>query len=115
MIFFRESPNATEKAGWVALTEIIIKMVLYYCHERIWFNTIIKVKSSIRHFLKTVTWRVIASLTTFIIAYLIFREDPGVMQKATSVAIIESFVKMLFYYLHERAWHMSDFGLNKGK
>ncbi|MEQ9468079.1 MAG: DUF2061 domain-containing protein [Ekhidna sp.] len=115
MIFFRESPNATEKAGWVALIETILKMAIYYYHERIWYNVKLKVKSSVRHFFKTVTWRIIASITTFLIAYFIFKEDPGAMEKATSIAIVESILKMLFYYLHERAWHMTDFGLDKGK
>lgn len=111
IFFFREDPNATEKAGWVALFETSIKMVLYYYHERVWFKAALKIKSAIRHLMKTITWRVIASLTTFIIAFIIFREDSNAMEKATGIAIIESILKMLFYYLHERAWHATKYGL----
>lgn len=111
MIFFRDDPHATEKAGWVALFETIIKMALYYYHERIWFNINLQIRSAIRHFLKTITWRITASLTTFIIAFIIFREDPGAAEKATGIALVESILKMLFYYLHERAWYASKFGL----
>ncbi len=111
MIFFRESPNATEKASWVAAIETVIKMALYYYHERIWFHFKSKMKSRVRHLMKTITWRFTASLTTFLIASFIFREDPNAMEKATGIALIEVFLKMLFYYLHERAWHSSKFGL----
>lgn len=86
-------------------------MVFYYYHERIWFNFHTKLRSALRHLLKTITWRVIASITTFIIAFIIFREDPSAVEKATGIALIESALKMLFYYLHERLWHLSKFGL----
>ncbi len=70
-------------------------------------------ESSKRHIAKTITWRVLASLTTFIIALIFFREDPDATQKATGVAIVEAILKMVFYYLHERVWYRSSFGLVK--
>ncbi len=111
ILFFREDPNATEKASWVAASEAILKMILYYYHERIWFSLKLSIKSSVRHLFKTITWRVIASVTTFVLAILFFRNDPSAIEKATGVAVVESILKMLFYYLHERAWHRSKFGL----
>lgn len=111
IIFFREDPNATSKATWVAGIETILKMIIYYYHERIWYNYKTNMKSSIRHLFKTITWRGTASITTFTIAFIIFREDPNVMEKASGIAFVEVFLKMLFYYLHERAWHTSKFGL----
>ena len=65
-----------------------------------------------RHLAKTVTWRCIATLTTFLLALLFFREDSEAVEKATGVAVAEFFLKMLLYYLHERAWYKSKFGLN---
>ena len=65
-----------------------------------------------RHLAKTVTWRCIATLTTFLLALLFFREDSEAVEKATGVAVAEFFLKMLLYYLHERAWYKSNFGLN---
>ncbi|MEM6814469.1 MAG: DUF2061 domain-containing protein [Bacteroidota bacterium] len=112
IFFFREDPNATEKASWVAVSEAILKMVFYYYHERIWFSIKMNLRSSIRHLFKTITWRVIASLTTFVLALLFFKDDPSAVEKATGVALIESILKMLFYYLHERVWHKSKFGLD---
>lgn len=64
-----------------------------------------------RHIAKTITWRLIASLTTFVVAMIFFRDDPLATQKATGVAITESIIKMILYYFHERAWYKSNFGL----
>lgn len=64
-----------------------------------------------RHLAKTLTWRVIASFTTFVIAYLFFRDDPLATEKATGVALTEAVFKMGLYYFHERIWYKSNFGL----
>lgn len=111
LIFFRADPDATQKASWVALFESISKMIIYYYHERIWFSIKLNIKSSLRHLYKTLTWRVLASLTTFILAFIFFKGEPGALEKASAIALVESFLKMVFYYLHERAWHKSKFGL----
>ena len=111
LVFFKDDPNATEKATWVAFFEAISKMIIYYYHERVWFSIKLNIRSSLRHLYKTLTWRVLASLTTFILAMLFFRDEPGALEKATGIALVESILKMLFYYLHERAWHKSKFGL----
>ena len=69
-------------------------------------------KSKKRHIAKAITWRIIASITTFVIARWFFSDDPDATQKATWVALSESGVKMIFYYFHERAWYKSDVGLD---
>ena len=112
MFFFRDDPNATEKASWVALIETTLKMLFYYYHERVWYKVRLTVRSSIRHLFKTLTWRVVASVTTFLVAFFIFKDEPGAAEKATSIALIESVLKMALYYFHERAWHNSKYGLN---
>ena len=66
-----------------------------------------------RHIVKTITWRVIASATTFILAILFFHDDEKAVEKATGIAFAESAIKMVFYYFHERAWYKSNFGLSK--
>ncbi len=68
-----------------------------------------------RHIAKTVTWRVIASATTFALAWFFFKDDPLVTEKATGVAVAETVIKMLLYYFHERAWYRFNFGVVKGK
>lgn len=69
--------------------------------------------SKVRHITKAITWRVIASGTTFLLAWLFFRDDPNATQKATWIAISESVLKIIFYYLHERAWYRFNLGLDK--
>ncbi|PKH50417.1 hypothetical protein CXF68_06785 [Tenacibaculum sp. Bg11-29] len=64
-----------------------------------------------RHVAKTITWRLIATGTTVILAWLI-SGDPMIGLK---VGGWEFLIKMGLYYLHERAWYKVDFGLIKRK
>ena len=57
-------------------------------------------KSRIRHIAKTITWRLIASITTFSLVYLV----TGDIEKATGLMAVEIVIKLLLYYVHERAW-----------
>jgi len=68
-----------------------------------------------RHLAKTITWRIIASITTFLLAYLFFRDDKEAVSKASGVALAEAAIKMALYYFHKRAWYKSNFGLDKTK
>ena len=72
-----------------------------------------KDRANLRAILKSITWRLIASLTTFVLALFFFRDDPMAAQKATGVAITEVFIKMLFYYMHERLWYNIRLGRHK--
>jgi uncharacterized membrane protein len=58
-------------------------------------------KSRIRHIAKTITWRLIASLTTFILAY-VFTQN---ITKSLWLMGTEMVLKLLLYYYHERAWY----------
>lgn len=59
-------------------------------------------ESHLRSILKALSWRFLATLTTFIIAYAV----TGKFSFATSIAGVEVVTKMLIYYFHERAWQM---------
>ena len=61
-------------------------------------------KTKIVQLTKAITWRLIASGTTFVLAMIFFADDPNATEKATGVALSESVLKILFYYIHERAW-----------
>ncbi len=54
-----------------------------------------------RHFAKTLTWRVVATSDTFLIAWFI----TGSIDWAAGIAGIEVLTKMILYYLHERVWY----------
>ena len=66
-------------------------------------------ENPLRSVAKAISWRIIASGTTFFIVFVIFRRYSEqsfdeVLQTASFITIIEVISKMLFYYLHERLW-----------
>ena len=50
---------------------------------------------------KTLTWRVTASLTTFLIAWAL----TGDLLIGASIGSIEAIAKIFLYYFHERIWN----------
>ena len=50
--------------------------------------------------LKTISWRVLASTDTLMIAWLL----TGNLKTADSIMSLEIFTKMFLYYVHERFW-----------
>ena len=49
---------------------------------------------------KTMTWRITASLTTFLIAWIL----TGDILVGASIGSIEAVSKIFLYYFHERIW-----------
>lgn len=62
--------------------------------------TQVEKESHLRSIIKGLTWRVIATTTIFGITYF----TTGEMDTAIQVASIEFVIKLIIYYLHERAW-----------
>ena len=56
--------------------------------------------SKLKSLYKTISWRITATVTTILIAYLIL----GDITPALAIGGIEFFAKMIIYYYHERAW-----------
>lgn len=56
--------------------------------------------SNLRSLLKTISWRVVGTIDTMIISYLI----TGNTTMAMSIGSVEVVSKMVLYFLHERAW-----------
>lgn len=50
--------------------------------------------------LKAVSWRIVGTLDTLLISYLI----TGKANVAISIASVEVISKMVLYYFHERVW-----------
>ncbi len=97
----------------IGFAEVVTKMLLYYFHERIWFNVKAGVTqkgdSRKRHLSKTITWRVVGTIDTMILAWVI-SGDPMV---GLQVGMAEVITKMVLYYFHERIWYKMDYGLNQ--
>ena len=60
---------------------------------------------------KAVSWRIIATLVTFAVAYLITKKP----LLAVSIGFADSMIKFGAYYFHERLWLKSNFGRKKVK
>ena len=59
-----------------------------------------------RSIAKAVSWRIIATLTTFTIVYIL----TGKLTLAMEVGIFDVTSKILLYYLHERGWGKISWG-----
>jgi uncharacterized membrane protein len=54
----------------------------------------------VRSLAKAVSWRIFASIDTFIISFFV----TGKISLAGTIAAVEVMTKIVIYYLHERAW-----------
>lgn len=59
-----------------------------------------------RSLLKTISWRVIGTLDTVLISYVI----TGGIEKALAIGGVELITKMILYFFHERAWNKINWG-----
>ena len=60
----------------------------------------------IRSLIKTITWRILASLDTFLIAWFV----SGSISVGGWIATIEVITKIILYYFHERGWNKIKWG-----
>ena len=61
-----------------------------------------------RTLVKTMTWRVTASLTTFLIAWIL----TGDLLIGASIGSIEAIAKIFLYYYHEIIWNNINWAKN---
>ncbi len=62
-----------------------------------------KVKRSLA---KTISWRVIGTLDTLVLSWIIV----GEVKTAAAIASVEFVSKMILYFFHERAWNKIKWG-----
>ena len=115
---------STEAAGLIAVLELITKTILYYFHERAWFKLDWNnISQKARHIIKTLSWRLVGAIDTvllvFIVFYFFIPNEDGTFNylEASQIAMgmfsIEVITKIILYYLHERVWFMSNYGVIK--
>lgn len=91
-----------ENALKIGVAEFLIKLVIYYFHERTWLKYLGRQASSQKELItKTITWRILATTTTFIISGIILNSFSEV---ALLIAAIELITKLILYYAHEKIW-----------
>jgi uncharacterized membrane protein len=59
-----------------------------------------------RSIVKSISWRVIGTLDTIIISWII----TGTLSLAFSIGLVELVTKMILYFLHERMWNTIKWG-----
>lgn len=99
--------------------EVFTKTMLYFIHERIWLRIDKKQlrDSHFKSFGKAVSWRIVGTIDTIIISFIIIHffggneplEVPAIFQ-ASTIGLAELFTKILLFYLHERVWNTIRFG-----
>ena len=92
----------------IGLFELISKMVLYYFHERAWFKSSIQ-SSNKRHIMKTFSWRVLGTLDTILLSWVV-TGNPLTGLKIGGAEVIS---KMILYFGHEKIWYQLDYGLKR--
>ena len=92
----------------IGFLEFLIKLFAYFVHERIWLSIQFEKRFGVtRTIYKTLSWRVLATVITFIIAGEILNTKDNT---ALYIAGIEVFTKSLLYYMHERLWLILPLG-----
>ncbi|MDH3323038.1 MAG: DUF2061 domain-containing protein [Flavobacteriaceae bacterium] len=101
----------------IGVIENIVKIVIYFFHERAW--NLVKWGKSIngsdkdkpediksRSIVKAISWSFVGALTTIAIAYAL--SIP--IKTSILIGVIEVFTRFLFYFLHERLWNKIKWG-----
>ena len=55
----------------------------------------------LRHILKTITWRIVGTIDTIVLSWII----TGDFKLGLKIGGVEVITKMILYYLHERVWY----------
>lgn len=105
-------------ASYIALAEIVTKLLLFYLHDRAWARVAWGTRHAARpsrregarrSAVKTATWRILASLDTALLAYLF----TGTLGAALAIGGLEFYTKLVLYFIHERVWLRIPFGLRR--
>jgi len=91
-----------ENAIKIGASEFLLKLGIFYFHERIWLRILNKEATTNRELVyKSISWRVVATTTTFIISGIVLN---GFDEVALYIALTELFTKFVLYYVHEKVW-----------
>ena len=85
----------------------LTKLVWYYFHERLWFNSKIADPNK-RHLFKTFSWRGIGTIDSLFFGWLI----TGNPLTSLKIGVVEIITKMVLYYIHEKSWYRINYGLD---
>jgi len=73
-------------------------------------KSIVKLKETFkRTVVKTLIWRVIAILTTIILAVLLYND----LQKAATLGLADNIIKLVIHFIFERIWNKILWGFEE--
>jgi uncharacterized membrane protein len=101
----------------IASVAILVNMFLFWIHERIWnwfqwnrnpidTDTLMFVDGHPRTLSKSITWRALITVNNFMIPFL----TTGSWQIALAFLTVATFLNIIVYYAHERAWNLVKWG-----
>lgn len=105
-------------AGYIALAEVITKIGLFYLHDRAWARVPWNLKLNRtggkregmgRSAAKTLSWRVLASADTALLAFLF----TGTVGAALTIGGLEVWTKLALFFVHERIWQRIPYGFGE--
>ena len=100
---------SVENAIKIGVIEFFLKLLIYYAHERVWLKIIKSFTfSKQQSLLKTISWRFVATTTTFLISGAVLNDFNEI---ALFIALLELISKFILYYVHERIWIKIPLGL----
>ncbi len=112
LLFTKDSEASEHKAIVIVLADTVVKMALYYFHERLWYRIPYGIKNhkpqNKRHVAKAISWRILGTIATFLLAALI----TGDWKIGMNIAGVEVITKIILYYFHERIWLKINIKLN---
>ncbi|MBT4919311.1 MAG: DUF2061 domain-containing protein [Flavobacteriaceae bacterium] len=100
---------SVENAIKIGVIEFFLKLLIYYAHERVWLKVIKSFTfSKQQSLLKTISWRFVATTTTFLISGAVLNDFNEIV---LFIALLELISKFILYYVHERIWIKIPLGL----
>ena len=70
------------------------------------YTTDMNSEKPLRSFVKSISWRIIGTLDTVLISWLV----TGALSVAFAIGSIEMITKMVLYFFHERVWNIIKWG-----
>lgn len=84
----------------------MIDHVLINQNEKTTYKTDATKEKPLRSIVKSISWRIIGTLDTIIISYVI----TGHLTLAFQIGSVELVTKMVLYFFHERIWNSIKWG-----
>ena len=63
-------------------------------------------ESGKRSVIKSISWRIIASVTTSVVVFVL----TGEFMLSLGAGFLDAIIKMFLYYIHERSWNKISWG-----